>query len=82
MAFTGRDRCIDHHKIDIDLQALARILAGEKRCRANKEHTEDNEAFHDARSIPEGGPIVIFGGDRLRAYMDIAINLFVVAAGV
>jgi len=30
MACVGRDSCIDHYKIDIDLQALTRNLAGEK----------------------------------------------------
>ena len=71
MALVGRDRCIDHHKIDIDLQALIRNLAGEKGRCANRDRSEDNEAFHSARSIPQGGPMVISGGG-LHAHMDIA----------
>jgi hypothetical protein len=45
---------------------LTRNLAGKKGRCANKERSEDNEAFH---GIPQRSPIVIFGG--LRADMDI-----------
>jgi len=74
MAFVGRDGSIDHYKVDIDLQALTRNLAGEKGRCANKERSEDKEAFHDARSIPQGCPIVILGTDAVCAYVDIAIT--------
>ena len=61
--------------MDIDLQALTRNLAGEKRRCAKQRRREDNEVFHGARSSPQKeAPIVIFGGDGLRAHMDIAIT--------